>query len=1457
MGLGLLFGAMAVGVIGACISFACDELSEKEKRRQEKMRQEYDAYERRRWKEYQDTQKYFEQERRQEDRRYQEQLQAYRKKMLQKRKKENLEAFQQMQKLWKLQYAEKQGLLENCREIIQKCRESIQDQQHSNARFNSMKSTLLSLQEAAYKLEAYLCYMEQYRRDLESQFEESGELTEPFSMTLPTDYLYEGKVVYLEKKDFSGYRHNFDAAGQVWLDKTNHELFDNSSGCLPFMVYTAPNGKQYLSLTKGILKNSVGGTIGLDMEVLRVLSNKIYLQFAHDPHIKIVIFKYDLNGRNRRTPIGSNLHVFVKDYDFALSRPVTVSERAGDGMSIAQFDSVAMVQTKEEQRELLQYIQEHDLMDETAEWRIGPCMDEHQNLTGLILQNGVQYALRTAFEEVEGGGFVLRYQGRLREEEFLSFEDAFVSTNVTVNCYSRDTVWKDPGAYESYFEECEKLRLYLTREFAIQRQILERSPMSIYLDQWLEITNRLIEYRAYGGHMRIKVDEWKPSRIWSSGGYTMLHMEDGQTFQKFQEREARNKRTRFFLELPGEDGGKRKCRIIPDEGSDIWLRAEGKIDEQILLALGFTLDLYSMGNAYTELQQANAFQSFKEGQVASEAIKMAIINTKGYQYTDSGHRITELFNKNIQTNQSQTDAITRAFSEKNFFLIQGPPGTGKTTVIKELILQQLNLDPAARIIVVSQANVAVDNVLRGIVKSKVQSAKIVRCGSEERIADDMEVYSFDHRFEAYQETLHTELPQDSKVWALRQKWLQIIGDKGNVDLVGECLLGCFQIIGATCLGLENRHYGLSRMEFDLVVIDEAGKALAGELLIPINRAKKVIIIGDHLQLPPVIDPVLYKGGDVRYDDVVDQKQQSEFTKQSFFQRLYENCPDASKCMLNIQFRMPPDIAELISRFFYGGTLDTGANCFQKKPMFLGHHLIFVDMKDEPDYYEQQDIYQDGSKSGPYNEKELEAAEAMVKRIRTCYSGRIVIITPYRKQKKLLKQHLERKNLLDNVSVNTIDAFQGDEADVVVYCTTRARQTTNYFSDGARLNVAFSRARNTLIFLASSEYLRKYPKGHILQNIGDYLAERAAFVPYAQWPEMDLQYDANFCSENTESGVGKKLLPLQNDFFESLVIEEAVTRTCLACGKLLSKDEDKLCVDCMGKVEDKHRCKCCKKSIFLSYYDKYIYGMSAPELCVDCQDSHYEETVCDRCRKKFYLQHEQREELLRNQEEILCPNCKEYINTPILVGTCRHCKKTIQLLRGEVEKRKEQGERMPVLCPDCEKQSISLTVVGYCRHCYSKIEIPYEEKWRLEAKRRGMPEYCKDCDAKRKEEVLVGYCQECGDEIEMTYEKKWKFEAEGRRLPTLCIHCGEKSREKVEVGYCQVCGQTICVNRLKYEKDPYKRYTLCKECQNDVAEYEFCVQCHEMFEITYGEKQFFEEKGMSLPKRCKRCRKNRW
>ena len=191
---------------------------------------------------------------------------------------------------------------------------------------------------------------------------------------------------------------------------------------------------------------------------------------------------------------------------------------------------------------------------------------------------------------------------------------------------------------------------------------------------------------------------------------------------------------KFFISLhePGKE--KIASKAIFDEDGKLILKIQTRIGEEILLNSAFQLDMYVHEIPYPERQQFAALSAFREGRVVSEAVKEAVIDTANLQYMDNGYRINKLSNNRIQENQAQLDAVIRAFSAEHFFMIQGPPGTGKTTVIQELILQQLKRNHNSRILVVSQANVAVDNVLRGVVKSSfVDLNQIVRCGSEERI----------------------------------------------------------------------------------------------------------------------------------------------------------------------------------------------------------------------------------------------------------------------------------------------------------------------------------------------------------------------------------------------------------------------------------------------------------------------------------------------------------------------------------------------------------------------------------------------------------------------------------------------------------------------------------------------------------------------------------------------------
>lgn len=1372
------FGALALGgvaLIGAAaIAFVCDELSQSERRRKDRLRDEYYDYERKKRQEYKDTCSYYENARNNAEIEYNTAISDYHRELVKRRKLENQETFNTMISIYNEQFSEKKKLLDECRSIVSLCEESIGKQQNSYVRFKSIKLTLISLNEAVYKLEAYLRYMEKYKQRLVSTFENDGEIIEPFSMTLPKDYPYEGKLLFIRKSEFTNYGIELGDAGYIRVDQSDYDLFNKSDEDLsmPFMVNIARNGKQYLSLTKGLLKNSIGGSIGIDAEVAKITTKRINLSFMGNPYLLLILQKQDLISQHRKTPIGSSLHVYVKDYDFALKKPVFVSGKMSDGLTITQFACIALLQTKEEHQELFNYLKNNDLLEEDDEWRVGPITDDDKKLAGVIMQIGHSYAFKAYFENITDEKLVLRYGGMLPKKKLISFNDIFVATNVTLDCYTPAQVLENLEQYDDYFEECQKLRLYLINEFAIQSKMMINSPMSAYLNQWAEITNRLVDLLSYGANIKIPILEWKYFSIRNIGRYTILYIDKSERIVQFVEKEKGKNRYKFFIEFPGEENTRLPCKLIEEEDGQIVIRLNGRVEVETLIDSDFMLDMYSVSIPYAERQHANAFSMFKEGRVVSESVKTAIVNTSALCYQDNGYRISDLYNHRIQTNTNQLDAVIRAFGEEKFFLIQGPPGTGKTTVIKELILQQLRRSPKSRILVVSQANVAVDNVLRGIAEiSKtsgyIEESQIVRCGTKDKIASDIEEFSFDKKYEQYQYRLWNETPHDKEINELRKKWLSIINNKDNHSMVGECLLDCYQIIGATCVGLESRHYGLNNMEFDLVIIDEAGKALAGELLIPINRARKVIIIGDHKQLPPVINTALYKGGKVEYGDVVEEEQQLDFLKRSFFQRLYEDCPDNLKCMLDVQFRMPPVIAELVNMFYDGG-LKTGANCFQKTPMICGNHLVFIDMKNEPDYLES-DRKEDGSNSSPFNLKEVVAAVNITTKIRKYYTGRIVVITPYKRQKyELIKGF--NKSGCENVWVNTIDAFQGDEENVVIYCTTRANKPTKYFSDAARLNVAFSRTKNTLIFLGSSQYLRKYSED-ILRSVSDYLLNSARVIQYKEW--IDDDFDLQFVSIEEKTLNSKivpdvavlDLLPISSNFFDKINEQPIhIKQICQACGDELDDGENILCSKCIIKYE-KHKCKCCGDTMYLSYFDRYVHGEAAPDLCEKCGIA-----VCSECNSEFYISNEYKENLIAQNKSLLCNSC--------------------------------------------------------------------QEKYRQIAYRH--------------------YCDECGNEITLSYAAKKRILEQGKSLPTICSECRKKGNEIIQVGICCVCGEPITTKRYTFEKYSHTiNIEMHKECSQAIYTRLTCKECYSAFSITYGEKRNFEGKGLSLPKRCSRCRKNRY
>lgn len=1319
--------ALGGGLLLAATSIICDELSDKEREKQRGMREEYNNYQKEKQKEYEAVYNSYRDKRNNVYAKAQEELILYQKKLIENNKQRNRKFFNSYINKYNEQKNEKTELLSNLKRCIEMFEHDKEKQQNSYLRYRSLRQSLLTMQEAVYKLESYLDYLDTWKNNFEKVFNEEGEINEPFEFKLPEEYPHIGKVIHISRDALVEYNGGYNIClykYRIWLSPYEIEVFKRSKDeMLPFMIIKNKGGKYQLSLIKGIIKNSIGGTTGFSAEVLAIRPKSIQLGVSGNEYPRIILLKSDLIKKNKRTPIGSSLQVFVKEHDFALQK-IEVSEKPDEGMAIEQFNKILLVESKEDfhtLRNLYDYLVENKLLDEADEWRVAPLYKKHE-LIGFKMQQGANYAFNAFFDKSFGDEkLVLKFGGLIEDKkDFISLDDMFVTTNLSVVALNPTKIENDLDSYKGYFEECERLRLYLACEFSHQKRIMARTPISIYLNQWMEITKRLIEVKSFGRHTTIQIERYE-----QKSSKTILYIKQREALKRFIEN--RPKHSKYFLISKDEPEKKLFCRLCGLENRIEWVEVYEKIDDKVLLKNDFRFPLYFFEPMYAEQQQRLALDNFRQGKIVNDSIKVAIQNPRSLRYSDNGNRIQRFINQSIHSNPSQSDAVMRAFASKDFFIIQGPPGTGKTTVIKELVCQQLQKEPRTKILVVSQANVAVDNVIRGIAtQNLIKKSHIIRCGLEEKLADDIVEYSFDTKIAEYQNKLIDISSLSPREQKLREDWRKILEDEKDKSVIGDCLLKQFQIIGATCVGLENRKYGLSDLKFDLVIIDEAGKALPGELLIPTNHAKKLIIIGDHKQLPPVVDPALYEGGELEYDDVVAQEDKESFVGKSLFYRLYEESPATMKCMLNTQFRMPPVIAELVN-LFYDGELKTGENCKAKIPLFLKNNLIFIDMKNEKDYREEKQGV------SVINLKEIEAVVAISEIIRKSYKKRIVIVTPYLGQKRKIAEAL-KKTALEDVYVNTIDALQGDEEYVVIYCTTRAITPTKYFSDAARLNVAFSRTKNTLIFLGSSDYLKKYKKGHIMQKVGDYLLKKSKMTEYTEWlmPSFDLQYNGCVLSDNTSHGMKlpnrfhwKKETPttppvVDNSFFDMInrkleerEIEE--TSVCISCSRKLEKWENQLCSKCLTKYEMRN-CRCCRETIMLSFYDKYIRNVSMPHYCDKCI-----EIQCEECKKTFVIPREKFDNLRSAGKTILCKDCFEYNQQLVLVGKCEECKKDIQYPRFVLNR--NPNLKKTRLCKDC-RNKVYRTIV--CTVCGHRFQFTYGEKFSYRDKGLEEPKRCKRC-----------------------------------------------------------------------------------------------------------------------------------
>ncbi|MBR4160715.1 MAG: AAA family ATPase [Bacteroidaceae bacterium] len=454
-------------------------------------------------------------------------------------------------------------------------------------------------------------------------------------------------------------------------------------------------------------------------------------------------------------------------------------------------------------------------------------------------------------------------------------------------------------------------------------------------------------------------------------------------------------------------------------------------------------------------------------------------------------------------NPSQEKAADMVLHAKDVAVVHGPPGTGKTTTLVEAIYETLRRE--VQVLVCAQSNMAVDWISE---KLSERGVNILRIGNPTRVTDRMLQDTYERRFERH--------PLYDQLWGIRRNIRQLYDSReGNREnrhqkiarlkerateleyTINESLFTDARVIACTLTG--SAHHLLQGRRFGTLFIDEAAQALEASCWIAIQKADRVILAGDHRQLPPTIkSPAALSGG----------------LDKTLMQTICENKPRCVS-MLNVQYRMCDEIMQFPNREFYDGQLhsdpsvkyrgildwDTAIEWIEsEEPLESLENLENLDRLDHLESPGEL-LASDGlSRTNPAEARQaLQALRNYIERI-----GRdrilherldIGIISPYKGQVQLLRRMLRRdsywKPLRQLISVNTVDGFQGQERDIILISMVRNNEQgqVGFLSDLRRMNVAITRARMKLIIIGHSPTLCHHPfykrLKHYIDNITEY------------------------------------------------------------------------------------------------------------------------------------------------------------------------------------------------------------------------------------------------------------------------------------------------------------------------------------------------------------------------------------
>lgn len=548
--------------------------------------------------------------------------------------------------------------------------------------------------------------------------------------------------------------------------------------------------------------------------------------------------------------------------------------------------------------------------------------------------------------------------------------------------------------------------------------------------------------------------------------------------------------------------------------------------------------------------------------VRPEKIKAPLINDVNFK-----NEFLQKTEKDYPDN-NQVKAVKKAIGNQNIFLIQGPPGTGKTTVISEVVeqlvaekkkilvasqthvavdnvLEKLASSEELSLLRVGPISKISDNLKQYHTSEQIKNYKqdfltFIDVQDEiiKKFIDKVEIGEIKKYIKEssanYSKTLLEKLSGDhyslfgllkeerevidaKSISQVLQKWKADV-ESGLQEIIAPILFGSVDVVFATCIGIKSHsEFKDSEFKFDTVIIDEAGKANLAESLVAISMAKNIILVGDQMQLPPYMDSNLIDPNiegsfpNSKYGKNFSFKDIEHALKTSFFEFLVNRIkgggfPKENLEKLNYQHRMHPNIGMFVSKSFYDGDVNMGEKTHLNKidlPKPFDKEITFINTSSYIDPYEKSDGYSATNRS---------EAETIVQNVLPLLLkegvavSQVAIIAPYKSQVALIQNEIEssRNHLMINISVSTLDSFQGMEFDVIIFSFTRSaspyqeNKKVGFLDDARRLNVAFSRAKKKLILVGNESTLTR--KSSHFDKFFDYTGLFKNLINLSKTPE---------------------------------------------------------------------------------------------------------------------------------------------------------------------------------------------------------------------------------------------------------------------------------------------------------------------------------------------------------------------